>query len=210
MRAIGDRSRPPLEEKVRASLEGSSVILLDGRSRTSNGCPSWGEQRASLEGSFICLRCARSECARSMRAIGDRSRPPLEEKVRASLEGSSVILLDGRSRTSNGCSSWGEQRASLEGSFVCLRCARSECARSMRAIGDRSRPPLEEKVRASLEGACEGRLDDLLCSCNARSQKGEIGSRQPILLARRTRTMKRIGRTPTLVLCSRNRGGDGA
>ena len=32
--------------------------------------------------------------------------------------------------------------------------------------------------------------DDLLCSRNARPQKGGIGSRQTILLARRTRTMK--------------------
>ena len=33
--------------------------------------------------------------------------------------------------------------------------------------------------------------DDLLCSRNARPQKGGTGSRQTILLARRTRTMKR-------------------
>jgi len=33
--------------------------------------------------------------------------------------------------------------------------------------------------------------DDLQCSRNARPQKGGIGSRQTILLARRTRTMKR-------------------
>jgi hypothetical protein len=32
--------------------------------------------------------------------------------------------------------------------------------------------------------------DDLLCSRNARPQKDGIGSRQTILLARRTRTMK--------------------
>ena len=32
--------------------------------------------------------------------------------------------------------------------------------------------------------------DDLLCSRNARPQKGGTGSRQTILLARRTRTMK--------------------
>jgi len=32
--------------------------------------------------------------------------------------------------------------------------------------------------------------DDLLCSRNARPPKGGIGSRQTILLARRTRTMK--------------------
>jgi hypothetical protein len=33
--------------------------------------------------------------------------------------------------------------------------------------------------------------DDFLCSRNARPQKGGIGSCQTILLARRTRTMKR-------------------
>jgi hypothetical protein len=33
--------------------------------------------------------------------------------------------------------------------------------------------------------------DDLLCSRNARLEKGAIGSHQTILLARRTRTMKR-------------------
>ena len=33
--------------------------------------------------------------------------------------------------------------------------------------------------------------DDLLCSRNARPQKRGMGSRQTILLARRTRTMKR-------------------
>jgi hypothetical protein len=33
--------------------------------------------------------------------------------------------------------------------------------------------------------------DDLLCSRNARPQKGGVGSHQTILLARRTRTMKR-------------------
>jgi len=32
--------------------------------------------------------------------------------------------------------------------------------------------------RASLEGACEGRLDGLLCSCNARSQKTLVGHAQ--------------------------------
>ena len=32
--------------------------------------------------------------------------------------------------------------------------------------------------RASLEGACEGRLDGLLCSCNARSPKTLVGHAQ--------------------------------
>ncbi len=38
----------------------------------------------------------------------------------------------------------------------------------------------------------------------------EEGERSGVFLARRAPTMKRIGMTPTLVLCSRNRGGDGA
>ena len=42
--------------------------------------------------------------------------------------------------------------------------------------------------------------DDLLCSRNARPQKGGIGSRQTILLARRTRTMK---------LCSSDASSEG-
>jgi hypothetical protein len=34
---------------------------------------------------------------------------------------------------------------------------------------------LEQYTRASLEGGIEGRLDGLLCSCNARSQKTLVG-----------------------------------
>ena len=45
--------------------------------------------------------------------------------------------------------------------------------------------------------------DDLLCSRNARPQKG--GSEQPAgLLARRAHTLRKAGTTPALVLCSRN------
>ena len=38
----------------------------------------------------------------------------------------------------------------------------------------------------------------------------EESERSGALLARRVPTMKRIERTPMLVLCSQNRGGDGA
>jgi len=39
------------------------------------------------------------------------------------------------------------------------------------------RHSMREK-RSSLEEACKGRLDDLLCSCNARSQKTLVGHAQ--------------------------------
>ncbi len=46
--------------------------------------------------------------------------------------------------------------------------------------------------------------DDLLCSRNARPKRGMRRERPGAILARKTRMMKRIGRTPTLVLYSRN------
>jgi hypothetical protein len=49
--------------------------------------------------------------------------------------------------------------------------------RKLGAVEDQSAPILERE-RASLEGDRKGRLDDLLCSCNARSWKTLVGHAQ--------------------------------
>ena len=58
-------------------------------------------------------------------------------------------------------------------------------------------------VRRAQSRIDQAALENEIVEGITRAEEG-IGSRQTALLARRTRTMKRRGRAPMLVLCSRN------
>ena len=53
-------------------------------------------------------------------------------------------------------------------------------------------------------GTEKGMEPEVFCARATRGLRMMRGSRQTVLLARRAPTIKKIGRTPTLVLCSRN------
>jgi hypothetical protein len=55
---------------------------------------------------LLCSRNARPQKALVGRAQLEINQPPSLKRYRASLEGSSVALLDGRSETGNRCRSW--------------------------------------------------------------------------------------------------------
>ena len=60
----------------------------------------------------------------------------------------------------------------------CSRSAHDQNVLARRPQWDQHGCHSKREMRASLEGSLEGRLDDLLCSCNARSQKTLVGHAQ--------------------------------
>jgi hypothetical protein len=117
-----------------------------------------------------------------------------------------------------------DERGTARPSFLLAEAARSECAPSMRAVKDSLAAPLRAKWGNSIGRPSPGLMARLGVPVGGRVRKlravedqsapipeeitselgGIGGNSQTILPARRTRTVKRIGRTPTLVLCSRN------
>jgi hypothetical protein len=84
---------------------------------------------------LLCSRNARPPKALVGRAQWEINQAPSLKRKRASLEGSSVISLDERSRTKHRCRSEREKQASLDGLLY--------GGRSMRAVEDHWKPPLE-------------------------------------------------------------------
>ena len=108
---------------------------------------------------------AASEGPRWTRAVEDPS-DPIPERQRASLEGT-FISLNARSGRLIQATLLEELRASLEGSFrrmrdgspdwspVLAEAARSECAPSMRAVGDQFRLPAMRRYERAWRDHCK-------------------------------------------------------
>jgi len=75
------------------------------------------ERKEGRPGNSLCSRNAQPQKALVGRAQWKINQPPSLKRYRASLEGSSVTSLDGRSGTNTGAIPKEEKRASSEGSF---------------------------------------------------------------------------------------------